>query len=132
MSSTFVEGDQTMKLTQAEWQIMKVLWKKYPATTRQIMTGLPKGVSWAYTTIKTMLSRLVEKNVVSEQMQGNTSLYEPLLSQRKARLSAFTSMLDQAFDGATGPLVHFLLEEQQLNPKQKQELIEKLKEDAAS
>jgi predicted transcriptional regulator len=108
---------------------MKVLWKKHPATARQIMTRLPKGVSWAYTTIKTMLSRLVEKNAVSEQKQGNTSLYEPLLSQRKARLSALTSMLDQAFDGATGPLVHFLLEEQRLSPRQKRELIEKLNED---
>ena len=119
-----------MKLTQAEWQIMKALWKKHPATARQIMARLPKGVSWAYTTIKTMLSRLVEKNAVGEQKQGNTSLYQPLLSQRKARLSAFASMLDQAFDGATGPLVHFLLEEQQLSPRQKRELIQKLNEDA--
>lgn len=119
-----------MKLTQAEWQIMKVLWKEHPATARQIMTRLPMGVSWAYTTIKTMLSRLAEKNAVSEQKRGNTSLYEPLLSQRKARLNAFTSMLDQAFDGATGPLVHFLLEEQQLSPGQKKELIEKLNEDS--
>lgn len=120
-----------MKLTQAEWQIMKALWKKHPATARQVMAGLPRGVSWAYTTIKTMLTRLVEKNAVSEQKQGNTSLYEPLLSQRKARLSAFTSMLDQAFDGATGPLVHFLLEERQLSQKQKQELLKTLEEETA-
>ena len=119
-----------MKLTQAEWQIMKVLWKNHPATARQIMTRLPKGVNWAYTTIKTMLTRLVEKSAVGETKQGNTSLYEPLLSQRKARLSAFTSMLDQAFDGAAGPLVHFLLEEQQLSAGQKRELIEKLNEDS--
>ena len=39
------------------------------------------------------------------------------------------TMLDQAFDGATGPLVHFLLEEQRLSPRQKRELIEKLNED---
>lgn len=118
-----------MKLTQAEWQIMKVLWKDHPATARQIMARLPKGVSWAYTTIKTMLTRLADKNVVSEHKSGNTSLYEPLLSQRKARLIAFKSMLDQAFDGATGPLVHFLLEEQQLSPRQKQELAQMLKEE---
>ncbi len=118
-----------MKLTQAEWQIMKALWKKHPATARQIMARLPKGVSWAYTTIKTMLSRLAEKDVVSEQKSGNTSLYEPLLSQRKARLSAVKSMLDQAFDGATGPLVHFLLDEKKLSAKQKRELIEKLNEE---
>ena len=108
-----------MKLTQAEWQIMKVLWKQHPATARQVMTQLPKGVNWAYTTIKTMLSRLVEKEAVSEQKQGNTSLYEPLLSQRKARLSAFTSLLDQAFvtglisialsQAVIGPLSQFII-----------------------
>ena len=117
-----------MKLTQAEWQIMKVLWKKHPATARDVMARLPKGVSWAYTTIKTMLARLVEKKVVSEYKSSNTSIYEPLLSQRKARLIAFRSMLDQAFDGATDPLLHFMLEEKQLSAKQKRELAKILNE----
>ncbi|MEJ2703395.1 MAG: BlaI/MecI/CopY family transcriptional regulator [Sedimentisphaerales bacterium] len=119
-----------MKLTQAEWQIMKVLWKKHPATAREIMARLPKGVSWAYTTIKTMLARLVEKKVVSESKNSNTSIYEPLLSQKKARLIAFRSMLDQAFDGATGPLLHFLLEEKQLSAKQKKELAKILRNES--
>ena len=119
-----------MKLTQAEWQIMKVLWKQHPATARDIMARLPKGVSWAYTTIKTMLARLVEKKVVSESKKSNTSIYEPLLSQRKARLIAFRSMLDQAFDGATDPLLHFLLEEKQLSAKQKKELAKILRNES--
>jgi BlaI family penicillinase repressor len=113
-----------MKLTQAEWQIMNTLWEKHPATARDIMSRLPKDVKWAYTTLKTMLSRLVEKEAVSEKKQSNTSVYEPLVSQRKARLSAFRSLLEQSFDGAMGPLVHFMLEEQKLNAKQKKELIE--------
>ncbi|HCO93043.1 MAG TPA: hypothetical protein DIU00_03685 [Phycisphaerales bacterium] len=113
-----------MKLTQAEWQIMNALWEKHPATARDIMTRLPQGVKWAYTTVKTMLSRLVEKEAVSEHKQANTSIYEPLVSQRKARLSAFRLLLDQSFNGAMGPLMHFLLQEQKLNDKQKKELIE--------
>ena len=113
-----------MKLSQAEWQIMNALWEKHPATARDIMTRLPQGVKWAYTTLKTMLSRLVEKEAVSEHKQANTSIYEPLVSQRKARLSAFRLLLDQSFDGAMGPLMHFLLQEQKLNDKQKKELIE--------
>ncbi len=111
-----------MKLTEAEWQIMKALWEKHPATAREVMDRLPAGVKWAYTTIKTMLTRLVEKRAVSEAKQGNISLYDPLISQRKARLSAFRSLLETAFDGAMGPLVHFLVEEEQLTPKQKKEL----------
>ncbi|MEN6334442.1 MAG: BlaI/MecI/CopY family transcriptional regulator [Phycisphaerales bacterium] len=111
-----------MKLTEAEWQIMNALWQKHPATARDIMDRLAPGVNWAYTTIKTMLTRLVEKQAVGEVKQGNTSVYEPRVSQQKARLSAFRSLLDQAFDGAVGPLVHFLAEEKQLTPKEKAEL----------
>jgi len=119
-----------MKLTQAEWQIMNALWEKHPATARDIMSRLPRNVKWAYTTLKTMLSRLVEKEAVSEQKQSNTSMYEPLVSQRKARLSAFRSLLDQSFDGAMGPLMHFMLQEQKLNDKQKKELIEILQKES--
>ena len=50
-----------MKLTEAEWQIMNTLWEDWPATARQIADRLPENVNWAYTTIKTMLTRLAEK-----------------------------------------------------------------------
>jgi BlaI family penicillinase repressor len=119
-----------MKLTQAEWQIMNALWEKHPATAREIMNRLPNGVKWAYTTLKTMLSRLVEKQAVSEHKQANTSIYEPLVSQHKARLSAFRLLLDQSFDGAMGPLMHFMLHEQKLNDKQKEELIDILRNES--
>lgn len=118
-----------MKLTKAEWQIMNALWAKHPATAREVMEHLPAGIQWAYTTIKTMLNRLSEKKAVSEAKQGNTSVYDPLLSQRKARISAFRSLVDQAFDGAMGPLVHFLVEEKQLTPKQQAELAKLLQEE---
>jgi len=118
-----------MKLTKAEWQIMNALWEKHPATARDVMDRLPAGIKWAYTTIKTMLTRLVEKQAVSEAKQGNTSVYDPLVSQRKARISAFRSLVDQAFDGAMGPLVHFLVEEKQLTPKQQAELVTLLQDE---
>ncbi|HNS22922.1 MAG TPA: BlaI/MecI/CopY family transcriptional regulator [Sedimentisphaerales bacterium] len=119
-----------MKLTEAEWQIMNALWHKHPATARDIMDRLGDRVNWAYTTIKTMLTRLVEKKAVGEVKQGNTSVYEPLVSQQKARLSAFRSLLDQAFDGAVGPLVHFLAEEKQLTAREKAELKKILEREA--
>ncbi len=119
-----------MKLTQAEWQIMNALWQEHPATARELMQRLPKGINWAYTTIKTMLSRLIEKKAVSEHKQGNTSLYKPLVSQRKARHSAFKSMLDQAFEGTMGPLMHFLIEEEKLSKRQRHQILKILQEKA--
>jgi BlaI family penicillinase repressor len=119
-----------MKLTEAEWQIMNALWQKHPATAREIMERLDRRVKWAYTTIKTMLTRLEEKDAVSEVKQGNTSVYEPLVSQQKARLNAFRSLLDQAFDGAVGPLVHFLAEGKQLTARERKELKKVLEREA--
>ena len=118
-----------MKLTEAEWQIMNVLWARYPATARGIAERLPQEVSWAYTTIKTLLSRLVEKGAVKESKKGNTSIYEPVLTRSNARRNAIKILANQAFDGAFGPLMHFLLEDQKLPTSQKQRLIQTLKED---
>jgi len=117
-----------MKLTDAEWQIMNVLWERYPATARGIAERLPKRINWAYTTIKTLLTRLAEKGAVKETKKGNTSIYEPILSRQNAQRVALKTLVNQAFDGAFGPLMHFLLEDQKLSVKQKQQLLKTLGE----
>jgi BlaI family penicillinase repressor len=111
-----------MRLTDAEWQIMNALWKQYPATAREIAENLAGEPRWAYTTIKTLLARLAAKNAVSEQKRGNTSVYEPLVSLKKARRTALRNFLDQAFGGTVEPLLNFLAEERKLTDKQRQEL----------
>ena len=115
-----------MKLTEAEWQIMNALWQGWPVTTRQIANRLPEGRDWAYTTIKTMLTRLADKKAVKETKNGNTGVYEPIISRQTARRSALKSLANQAFDGAFGPLMHFLLEDEKLTAKQKKELLKVL------
>ena len=113
-----------MKLTEMEWQIMNALWSRYPATARDLTEYLPEDNQWAYTTIKTMLTRLVAKNAVSERKRGNTSVYEPLVSRKKARSSALRSLLNQAFDGSVEPLMHFLVEDKKLSEKERKTLAE--------
>jgi predicted transcriptional regulator len=115
-----------MKLTVAEWQIMNALWEDWPATARQVADRLPENINWAYTTIKTMLTRLAEKQAVKETKKGSIGVYEPILTRQNARRSALKSLANQAFDGAFGPLMHFLLEDQKLSSKQRQRLIQVL------
>jgi predicted transcriptional regulator len=118
-----------MKLTDAEWQIMKALWEGWPASARDIAGRLPADVNWAYTTIKTMLSRLADKKAVKETKSGNVGLYEPLLTRQNAQRNALKSLVNQAFDGAFGPLMHFLVADQKLTDRQKEELLKVLKAD---
>ncbi len=115
-----------MKLTDTEWQIMNCLWERYPATARGIAERLPKEVKWAYTTIRTLLTRLVDKGAVKEYKQGITCNYEPVLKQEEAQRSAFKTLLNQAFDGAFGPMLHFLVNDQSLTDAQRQALAEAL------
>lgn len=117
-----------MKLTDAEWKLMKIIWQKNPASARDVLEQLEGQTHWAYTTIKTMLSRLVEKGVLSARMRANTVLYEPLLTQTEARRSALFSILNTAFDGAFGPLMHFMLAEEKLSVQDRKELLSMLKE----
>jgi predicted transcriptional regulator len=117
------------KLTEAEWQIMNTLWDHYPATARDVLERLPNEVDWAYTTLKTLLSRMVSKGLVSERKRGNTSIYEPDISRTKARWQAVSSVMDQAFEGAVEPMLHFLLAENKLSQKERRELARMLDSD---
>ena len=112
-----------MKLTEPEWIVMNALWDKHPAKARDVIKRLPSSVNWAYTTVKTILDRLVEKRVVDKSKNGNVGLYEPLISRRQARRTAFKMMLDQAFDGAFGSMMHFLVEDESLSESDCKELI---------
>ena len=118
-----------MKLSESEWKIMNSLWKSSPATAREVIEQISGEVEWAYTTVKTMLSRLVAKGAVSEHKRGNTSFYEPVIAREKAHKNAFTNLFDKVLDGAVEPLMHFLVEEKKLSRKEREELIRMLKEE---
>ena len=118
-----------MKLSEAEWQIMKALWRCQPATVRELIEYLPPGLNWAYTTVKTMLTRLEVKQAVSERKIKNVSIYESLVTPQTARGSAWSHFLNLAFDGATEPLLHFLVRERKLTKKQRRQLAELLDEE---
>jgi BlaI family transcriptional regulator, penicillinase repressor len=116
-----------MKLSQNEWKIMNALWKRNPATAREIIEQLQGNAGWAYTTVKTMLSRLVAKEAVSEHKRGNTSIYEPLIARDNAHRNAFRDLFDKVLDSGIEPLMHYLIEEKKISKKEREELIRMLK-----
>src|SRR4051812_43864243 len=118
-----------MQLSDAEWKVMNAVWEKQTASARDVLECLEDETGWAYTTVKTMLARLVEKGALKVRLRANTSLYEPILTRRQARRSAVRALATRAFDGAFGPLLHFLVSEQ-LSPRQREELLRLLKQQA--
>lgn len=118
-----------IQLSEAEWKIMNAVWERNPASVRDVMDVLGRSNSWAYSTIKTMMSRLVEKGALATRKRANTSLFEPLLSKKRARQAALRSLLDRAFEGAVGPFVSFLVDEETLSDRDRSRLEQMLKEE---
>ncbi len=112
-----------MRLSNSEWQIMNAVWERHPATAREVSERLPDN-KWAYTTIKTMLTRLVAKSALSERKRANTSVYEPLITRDRARRSAVSSLIENAFDGAVEPFLGFVAKNSKLSEEQRRELLE--------
>ncbi len=108
---------------------MNALWKNYPASVRDVIGHLDGDVDWAYTTVKTMLDRLVIKGILKVNKNRNVSIYEPIVSQEKTRQAAIKSFVNQAFDGAIGTLMHYIVAEEELSKKEREELVRILKEE---
>lgn len=111
-----------MQLNSSEWKVMNALWRKHPATAREILGAMPSDNAWAYTTVKTLLARLVEKGAIRESKQGNASVYVPVLEQGQARSDAVTHLLDRVFEGTTASLVQHLLADRRLSRRDRDEL----------
>ena len=101
----------SVKLSEAEWKVMAVVWRRHPASARDVLVGLPRGTDWAYTTVKTVLTRLVQKGALSETRRGQAAFYAPRVSERLARRAALRGLVQRAF-GGYAPMLHFLFEEE--------------------
>ncbi len=101
---------------------MQVVWAESPASARDVLERLEDETGWAYTTVKTIMSRLAEKGILSVRLRANTSLYEPLVDRDDAQRTAVEGLLERAFGGTLGPLVNFLVEDETLSKGDRKKL----------
>jgi predicted transcriptional regulator len=110
----------------AEWKVLHALWRRGKATSRELLEELA-AENWAYTTLKTMLTRMEEKGFVRSKPLGNAAQYEPLLARGEAQRSALRTLIERVFEGAAGPLLAHLAEEERLSAVERAELEQKLR-----
>lgn len=72
------------EISEAQWEIMRLLWSFKQATSSQIHEQLQVKCNWKIATTKTLLHRLVEKNFVGVKKSGRAYLYYPLISEHTA------------------------------------------------
>ena len=84
--------------------------------------------SWAASTVKTILRRLVEKGFLTYTQVGNSYLYRPARQPLKSLLSAADSLLANALDGTVGPLLAYMVKRSKLSPEELSQLRELLEQ----
>jgi len=98
-----------VSISDAEWQVMNVVWDGQPLTAQEVIGKLEGQAEWAPPTVKTMLHRLVKKNVLTYEPQGNRYVYRSRVRRSDCVRHASRSFLERVFGGASGPLLaHFL------------------------
>ena len=83
-----------MSISNAEWEIMRVVWTKEETTSSQILEILEQKTDWTASTVKTLLKRLVDKGYLATQKSGKSFLYSTLVSEEEA----INRQADELFD----------------------------------
>ena len=114
-----------MQITQAELNVMNVLWRVPGSGATEVHHALADEQNWNIRTVKTLLARLVEKGALKTVSQGRRYLYSPTISQSDYQASATTQFVDRMFSGRAAPLVAHLADSRGLT-KEDIEDLEKL------
>ena len=119
----------TEKITDAELEIMKVLWEKKSLTLNEIVEELSKEEPKNKSTIKTLLYRLIDKNIVkSVEKNKKENEYKPLISEKKYLKSANENFLDKVYDGNVDHMLLNFVEDKKITKEEIEKLLKILDE----
>ncbi len=97
-----------MSVTDAEAQVMQVLWERHPRSAEEVVAALASSTDWAEPTVKTLLNRLLNKGAIEATREGRRYLYSPVLAREAWVAQQSEGLLQRLFDGRVAPLVaHF-------------------------
>jgi len=110
------------RISEAEWEVMKVFWAKSPATANDVIDVLGDKTDWKPATIKSLISRLSKKNAIGFNQDGKTYFYFPLVSEEECLKAESQSFLQRLYGGALKPMFVNFLNHEELTPDDVEEL----------
>lgn len=97
-------------VSDAELEVLKVLWDIGPATVREVVAGLPRRRrKLAYNTVLTLVSRLRDKGYVVADRRETAHVFRPVVSRDDLLGFSLATLADRVCDGTASPLVHALV-----------------------
>jgi BlaI family penicillinase repressor len=113
---------ETREILETEWDLLEALWTTGRGTAREITEAVAPRRRWAYSTVKTMLDRMVDKGLVKGRQVGTVWEYTPAVPRQKAQRWAWRRFVDMAFGGAVSPALGFAAKQARLTKEQREEL----------
>ncbi len=110
-------------ITESEWIIMEALWASAPQTASEVAKALRASTHWAENTVRTLLTRLVEKGALKTgENAGGVRTYQPAVKRETCVRAESQSFLDRVFGGAAKPLLMHFAQNAKLTPDEVKEL----------
>ena len=105
-----------VSLSNAEWDVMNVLWDRGEGSLGEVRAALrERGSAWAANTVQTFLTRLEKKGALTVLRTGQLNRYRPAVGREDCRRAARTALRERVFEGSAAGLVSALLEEENLS-----------------
>lgn len=102
------------QISDAEFEVMNVIWKYAPINTNDIVDRLSKDKDWSPKTIQTMLFRLEKKGVITHEKESRIFVYAPIIKKEAYIEAVGKTFVNCFFDGALNQMVISFLDENEL------------------
>jgi len=113
---------QSPALTDAESQVMAVLWRSRQASVGEVVNTLNEKRAVTYSTVQTILRILETKGYVTHDKVARAFVYRPVVDERQARRRALRHLVSRLFEGSPTLLVLNVLEDEEIDPVERERL----------
>ncbi|MBW6411192.1 BlaI/MecI/CopY family transcriptional regulator [Clostridium weizhouense] len=120
--------DNIPKISNAEWEVMKVIWNCPEITSVNIIRELKDRVEWKPSTIKSLINRLLNKNVIGFKKLSNEYLYFSLISEDECIKEESKSFINKVFNGSVKSMLLNFVESKEISETDIEELKDILKQ----
>jgi len=115
------------ELTEAEWDIIEVVWEHEPCAAPTVQEELVARKQWTYSTVKTLMDRMAAKGLLTTERIRNLILYRTAISRNDAQRGELMRTVKRAFGGAFTPLMQFMLDDNALSRRELEDLEEMIR-----
>ena len=106
------------QISEAEYEVMKVVWNYAPISTNEVTDRLVKTTDWSPKTIQTLLKRLVQKGALTYEKNSRVFVYTPLVKKDEYLDQENSSFLKRFYDGNLASMLTNYLEKDTLSEKE--------------